>query len=156
MKKITIFTFSHSLFLIIGFAVGIYLLPILTAPSAPDKSYIIKNSNQAIYKTKFNKNLNGSDLLHNGEGDVFLNKNQISFIGKITPGPDYRLYLTKKFVENEKDFLAIKMKSLYVGDVKTFKNFSLMSKVELPLEKYNSIIIWCESFSEFITSAKYK
>ena len=48
------------------------------------------------------------------------------------------------------------MDSLYVGDVKTFTNFTVTSKVKLPLENYNSLIVWCESFNEFITSAKYK
>ena len=56
----------------------------------------------------------------------------------------------------KKEFLKIKMDSLYVGDVKTFTNFTVSSKVNLPLENYNSLIVWCESFNEFITSAKYK
>ena len=56
----------------------------------------------------------------------------------------------------KKEFLKIKMDSLYVGDVKTFTNFTVSSKVSLPLENYNSLIVWCESFNEFITSAKYK
>ena len=156
MKKLIIPALTHLFVLVFGFALGIYLLPILTAPKAPDKNFIINESNKAVYKTEFIRELDGSDLLHYGDGEVFLEKDKISFVGKLAPGPDYRLYLTKSFVQNEKEFLKIKMDSLYVGDVKTFTNFTVSSKVSLPLENYNSLIVWCESFNEFITSAKYK
>lgn len=155
-KRVAILIVSHSFLLVFGFALGIYLLPILTAPKAPDKNFIINESNKAVYKTEFIRDLDGSDLLHYGDGEVFLEKDKISFVGKLAPGPDYRLYLTKSFVQNEEEFLKIKMDSLYVGDVKTFTNFTVSSKVNLPLENYNSLIVWCESFNEFITSAKYK
>jgi len=32
--------------------------------------------------------------------------------GKLAPGPDYKLYLTKEFVEHEDEFLPIKDASL--------------------------------------------
>ena len=156
MKKLIIPALTHLFVLVFGFVLGIYLLPILIAPKAPDKNFIINESNKAVYKAEFIRDLDGSDLLHYGDGEVFLEENKISFVGKLAPGPDYRLYLTKTFTQNEEEFLKIKMDSLYVGDVKTFTNFTVSSKVNLPLENYNSLIVWCESFNEFITSAKYK
>lgn len=43
-----------------------------------------------------------------------------------------------------------------VGDVKTFKNFLVDVPEAVDVEGYNTVIIWCESFSQFITAAKYK
>jgi hypothetical protein len=41
-------------------------------------------------------------------------------MGKLAPGPDYKLYLAPSFVEDEAGFEAIKAQSKQVGDVKTF------------------------------------
>jgi len=43
-----------------------------------------------------------------------------------------------------------------VSDVKTFKNFMVDVPVGVDVESYNTVIIWCETFSQFITAAKYK
>jgi hypothetical protein len=43
-----------------------------------------------------------------------------------------------------------------VGEVKTFNNFITTSTQNLDLESYNTVIVWCESFGEFITAAKYR
>ena len=47
MKKLIIPALTHLFVLVFGFALGIYLLPILTAPKAPDKNFIINESNKA-------------------------------------------------------------------------------------------------------------
>ncbi len=41
-----------------------------------------------------------------------------------------------------------------LGDIKTFDRFVLPLSQPIDTEKYNSVIVWCESFGEFITSAK--
>ena len=56
-KRVAILIVSHSFLLVFGFALGIYLLPILTAPKAPDKNFIINESNKAVYKTEFIRDL---------------------------------------------------------------------------------------------------
>jgi hypothetical protein len=43
-----------------------------------------------------------------------------------------------------------------VGDVKTFKNFSMPVPDSVDPSKYNTVIVWCETFSQFITAAQYK
>ena len=37
-----------------------------------------------------------------------------------------------------------------------FKNFAIDVSNDIQVNKYNTIVIWCESFNEFITSAKYQ
>jgi len=155
-KKITLLVFSYMIVFLLGLGLGIYLLPILTAPKSVDIDKIIKLEKNALYKTLFVKDLKGSDLFHWGEAKVTVSKNEIIVNGSIAPGPDYKLYLTQEFVEQEEDFLFIKDKSKYIAEVKTFKNFVITVPEDIDINDYNTIVIWCESFSEFITAAKYK
>jgi hypothetical protein len=76
------------------------------------------------------------------------------FVGELAPGPDYKLYLSPTYVETEADFNANKASMLQVGDVKTFDRFLLSLPEGTDLSQYTAAIIWCESFGEFITSAK--
>jgi hypothetical protein len=43
-----------------------------------------------------------------------------------------------------------------VGEVKTFDRFMVTLPQDLPLDNYTSVIVWCETFGEFITSAQLK
>ena len=147
---------THCIVAILGFGVGIYALPILTAPPAPSESEIMAMSSQARYTAEFRKDLEDSDALHWGEGMVSLAATSITLKGKLAPGPDYRLYLSPQFVETESDFNRLKPTMVYVGDVKTFHNFVVNVPHDIDLSKYTSVIIWCESFGQFITSARYR
>jgi hypothetical protein len=154
--KYLIFFFSHSAILAIGFALGIYLLPIITAPKPAAISEIEKLSSNVIYQTEFKKGQRGNDFLHWGEGKVMITNSEIIFKGKIAPGPDYKIYLTKKYVEHEDEFLPIKSKAVFISDLKNFENFIIPINSNINFSEYNTIIIWCEAFKEFITSAKYQ
>ena len=155
-KKIILLISSYIIVFVLGLGLGIYLLPILTSPKSVNIDKIIKLEKNALYKTVFVRDLKGSDLFHWGEADVSMSKNEIIVNGSIAPGPDYKLYLTKEFVEQEEEFLSIKDNSRYVAEVKTFKNFVITVPEDIDINDYNTIVIWCESFSEFITAAKYK
>jgi len=155
-KKIILLISSYIIVFVLGLGLGIYLLPILTSPKSVNIDKIIKLEKNALYKTVFVRDLKGSDLFHWGEADVSVSKNEIIVNGSIAPGPDYKLYLTKEFVEQEEEFLSIKDNSRYVAEVKTFKNFVITVPEDIDINDYNTIVIWCESFSEFITAAKYK
>jgi hypothetical protein len=158
MKKITLATLtcSHILILAIGFIAGIYLLPILSAPLAPSALQINTLAINAQFNAEIPKSLEGSDFLHWGEGKFSLNSQTISFLGELSPGPDFKLYLSPRFVESEAEFLSLKSTMLMVGEVKTFDNFITTTTVPIALEEYNTIVVWCESFGEFITAAKYR
>ncbi|MCH9690732.1 MAG: DM13 domain-containing protein [Gammaproteobacteria bacterium] len=147
---------SHIVVGIAGFALGIYTLPIITAPEAPSTSQIAKMADTTKYRGVFRKNLKDSDTFHWGEGQVFVSNDAIALEGKLAPGPDYKLYLAKEFVETEEKFKKLKPTMVLVGDVKTFNNFIVPVPRNINVADYNTVIIWCERFSEFITSAEYQ
>ena len=142
--------------LALGVMLGIYLLPILTAPEGPTVSEVVSSSQQALYQTRFDREVAGSDLIHWGEGDVSISKTSISLMGSLAPGPDYFLYLTKNLVDSRKSFLEIKADSLKVGPIRTFDNFIVPLDESIDLEQYAAVVVWCETFSQFITSASYR
>lgn len=155
MKKLLLFL-SHLIFAAIGFAAGIYTLPILTAPKPPTQSEMDHASSQAKFTAEFKRDLAGSGFLHWGEGTVSVGDQFISLSGKIAPGPDYKLYLSPVFVEDEAQFNAAKNQMVRVGDVKTFSNFVVSVPPNTSPTNFTTVVIWCEAFGEFITAAKYQ
>ena len=140
----------------LGFALGIYALPILIAPPSPTQGEVVAMAAQSSYTAEFVRELEGSDRLHWGEGTVTLGEDYATFMGKLAPGPDYRLYLAPAFVQTEAEFEAVKASSVYVGDVKTFENFIVPMVPGIDLAAYDTVVVWCETFGEFITAAKYR
>ena len=156
IKKTITLLITHLLAGAFGVALGIYLLPILTAPTAPTPSEVTSLSTQAQYSAEFKRDLAGSDFLHWGEGKVSISPTKITLMGKLAPGPDYKLYLSSKFVETETEFNQEKTNMVLVGNVKTFDNFVVNVPQNIDIAKYDTVIVWCESFGQFITSAKYQ
>jgi hypothetical protein len=140
----------------LGFALGVYALPILIAPDAPTEQEIKASVPVAQWTATFRRDLKDSDALHWGEGTVSISPQAISLVGKLAPGPDYKLYLSPEFVETEADFKRLKPQMQRVGDVKTFSNFIVPVPQGVDLAKFNTVIVWCETFSEFITAAQYQ
>lgn len=147
---------THLGMLAVGFALGVYLLPILTAPAAPDEAVLAEMAQGATYRGSFTRDLEGSDFLHWGEGEISLSATQIVHQGALAPGPDYKLYLVPELVETEAAFEAIKGQAVQVGDVKTFGGFALPVPEGVDLEAFGAVVIWCEAFGEFITAATYR
>jgi hypothetical protein len=158
VKKRTLLAFliSHGLVGAVGFAAGIYVLPILIAPPAPTFSDVTAAAAGANYSGEFRRDLKDSDALHWGEGKVSVGREAISFTGKLAPGPDYKLYLSPEFVETKEEFIRLKQRMVRVGDVKTFENFVVPVPSAVDPSQYSSVVIWCESFGQFITAAKYR
>jgi hypothetical protein len=156
MRKILLLAASHTAVLFAGFVLGVYLLPILAAPPAPTASEVRSAAQGAQFSGEFRRNLKGSDALHWGEGKVTVGPAAVTLAGRVAPGPAYKLYLTPEFVETEADFQRIKARSFVVADIKTFENFIVALPPGAPLEKHRAVVIWCESFSQFITAASYR
>ena len=156
MKKLLVLGITHAMALGVGFAAGIYALPILTAPPAPSAADIKAQAGPAQFSGQFRRDLKDSDLLHWGEGTVTVGRSNITLTGKLAPGPDYKLYLSPEFVETEADFKRLKAKMARVGDIKTFDNFIVPVPQSIDPAAYTSVIVWCESFGQFITAAKYR
>ena len=147
---------SHIAALGAGFAAGVYALPILTAPAAPEQALLEQAATTATFTATFDRTLPGSDLFHWGEGTVSLSPTQITHMGRLAPGPDYKLYLVPDFVQDEAQFLALKDASLRLGDIKTFDGFLLALPPGVDLAAYTTVLVWCEAFGQFISAAKYR
>lgn len=155
MKRLLLVA-SHLLALAVGFAAGVYVLPILIAPDAPTQQQAEASLPTARWTATFRRDLKDSDPLHWGEGTVAIGAKSITLAGKLAPGPDYKLYLSPEFVETEADFLRLKPQMLRVGDVKTFDNFIVPMPEGADPAKFTTVIVWCETFSQFITAGKYR
>ena len=147
---------THAGALAVGFALGIYMLPILTAPDAPDEAMLAESAASAVYEAEFTRELAGSDFLHWGEGTVSITPTQVVHKGALAPGPDYKLYLASEFIEDEEGFLRIRDAATQIGSVKTFDGFIVDVPEGVDVSDYATVIVWCESFDEFITAAQYK
>jgi hypothetical protein len=156
MKRFLWLTLSHGLVLALGFAAGIYTLPLLIAPPPPDALQVGRASEGALFTGQFRRDLKDSDALHWGEGEVSVGAARIALRGRLAPGPDYKLYLSPEFVETEVDFARLKPRMQRVGDVKTFENFIVELPPGVEPQGFNTVIVWCETFQQFITAARYR
>lgn len=154
--KYILLAVSHGVALAIGFALGIYLLPIWTASPPPTASELSAVASSQRFEGTFRRDLKDSDALHWGEGRVIVGTSGIALQGSVSPGPDYKLYLSPEFVETEADFKRLKARMVRVGDVKTFDNFTVPLPASVDPAQYRAVIVWCETFSQFITAAQYR
>ncbi len=155
-RKLAMLTVSHLATALLGFMLGIYILPILIAPAAPSAQKITELSATAQFSGTFKKDLLGSDTFHWGQGTVSITQTAITLQGSLAPGPDYKLYLSPHFVETEADFNRLKASMVRVGDIKTFENFAIPLPAHITPSNYTSVVVWCETFGEFITAAQYQ
>jgi hypothetical protein len=156
MKVKLLLALTHVLALGAGFALGVYLLPILIAPEAPSAQAVRTAAAGAQFSGSFRRDLQDSDALHWGEGKVSVTARAVALEGELAPGPDYKLYLSPTFVETEADFNRLKPTMVRVGEVKTFKNFLVPLPPGVDPARYTTVVIWCETFGQFISAASYR
>ncbi len=140
----------------IGFALGIYLLPILIAPDSPEVTKVHAVADRATFTAEFRRDLEDSDALHWGEGKLYIGTDSIALEGNLAPGPDYRLYLSPEFVETERAFEALQAQMVEVGPVRTFENFMVPIPESIDPADFSAAIVWCEAFGQFITAGAYQ
>lgn len=140
-----------------GFSLGLYALPILIEEEGISDEMVEMAISKSERSGTFRRDLKDSDFLHWGQGRItlFTEGGSRFFVlqGEVSPGPNYKLYMTPAYVETEKDFLAIKADSAQVTDIKTFRNFRVRVPDHIDTDKYPAVLIWCERFRQFITSA---
>lgn len=154
MRKI-ILAGTHAGALLVGFALGIYLLPILIEPETPNiAEFEATQLSGPAFEARFERDREDSDLFHWGEGVIKMYDDTIVFEGEMAPGPDYRLYFTPEYVETEDAFWLIKEQSVQAGSIKTFDGFVIDNVSNINPSDYAAVVVWCERFSQFITSAK--
>ncbi|MGV0005591.1 MAG: DM13 domain-containing protein [Candidatus Porifericomitaceae bacterium WSBS_2022_MAG_OTU9] len=109
----------------------------------------------------FNPDALDSDGLHRGSGGVALvdykgeNKLVLMDDFTVTNGPDYKIYLLEHSdVQTEKRFKQIKDMSYQLDSLKQFKGYQVFTLPEdMDPEQIQSVLIWCEAFSQFISNA---
>ena len=74
--------------------------------------------------------------------------------GAVSPGPDYRLYLTKDIVRTKEGFETARASAGQIGPIKAFENFSLNMPYSIDISDYGAVLIWCETFSAFTTAGE--
>jgi len=156
MKKLLLLLVSHGAIAFAGFALGIYMLPIMTAPQAPSSGAVALAIKDSHYVAKMEPQRADSDFLHWGDGSITLSDNFVVIQGKLAPGPDYRMYLSPRFVETEKDFLAHKSEMVQISEVLSFGTSIHRVPERVDIEEFNTVVIWCEAFGQYISSAQYK
>jgi hypothetical protein len=60
------------------------------------------------------------------------------------------------FVETEAEFEANRANMVQVGPIDVFENFIVPVPEGIDPADYTTAVVWCESFSEFITAASYR
>ncbi|MCZ4304020.1 DM13 domain-containing protein [Zoogloeaceae bacterium G21618-S1] len=147
---------THALAVAIGFIGAVYLLPILIAPDAPSTEQLRERVGATLFTGQVRRDLEDSDALHWGEGTLLVSAKAIALEGSVAPGPDYRLYLSPDFIETEADFKRLKPTLVQVGRIHGFDNFIVDIPPHIDPARYTTAIVWCESFGQFITAAKYQ
>lgn len=147
---------SHAVAMALGFALGVYMLPILTASEAPKEAEYQAVASTQAFKGVFRRDLKGSDFFHWGEGEVMVSPSHVAHKGKLAPGPDYKLYLVPDFVDDEESFLKVKDRSVRIGNVTGYNGFVLPVAAGVDIQRYTTVVVWCERFGEFISAAKYR
>lgn len=156
MVRVIFGLFTHGLALAVGVALGIYLLPILIAPPSLPDTVLETASEGAVYTAVIPEDLAGSDFLHWGEGTFSVTPTHIVHQGSLAPGPDYKLYLVNSFIEDEQGFLPLKETAQKVGSITSFDGFMLEIPPDVDVSAHSVLVVWCETFSEFITAAQYQ
>ena len=87
MLRLLLLLATHGAMLGLGFLLGVYLLPILTAPAGPDEDVLQATEATALFKGRFERKLKGSDFVHWGEGEVRVSPDTIAHQGRLAPGP---------------------------------------------------------------------
>lgn len=142
----------------VGFGLGVYYLPILVASEGASADVVAAAKSEAMISATLRRALKGSDGYHWGEGTLHLTREGEQYFftldGQVSPGPDYKLYLTPEYVEDEAAFLAIKAQSVRVADITGFDNFRVDVPMLIDPTQYPAMVIWCERFEEFITAGR--
>jgi len=63
MKRLLLLA-THIIALAIGFALGVYFLPILTAPASPDQAMLEEQAQSAMFSAEFTRDLRQPDGDH--------------------------------------------------------------------------------------------
>ena len=105
----------------------------------------------------FGRHSPGSDATHWGEGEVRVSQGELVFEEsvRLSPGPDYRVYLTKRFAQTREEFLEIKPEAVEIASLEVFSGpLTFPIPPEIDTDVYDNVVVWCEAFAMYIASAR--
>ena len=74
---------------------------------------------------------------------------------RLSPGPDYRIYLTKTFAQTRAEFLDMKPGAVEISRLEVFSGpLSFPIPPEVDTDVYDNVVVWCEAFAMYIASAR--
>ena len=141
-----------------GFLLGVYTLPIVVEwRHGVQERALTPEESEGDLRGAFDRNSPGSDPLHWGEGQVRVSDGSLVFEEdvRLSPGPDYRIYLSKRFAQTREEFLEIKPEAVEVAALEVFSGpLTFPVPPEVDPDVYDNVIVWCEAFAMYIASTR--
>ena len=140
-----------------GFAGGIFVFPYLFPPPPVNESVDTATSGSVVASGSF-VHANPSDSVHYGRGRVSVYPNLVHLETdfEVGPGPKFHVYLVPDADITSSTRVQDAM-FVDLGQLKAFtgsQNYAIPEGVEL--DKYKSVVIWCEQFDVLISPAALK
>lgn len=138
-----------------GFAAGIFVFPYLFPPAPVNESVDARSSRELVANGTFIHS-NPSDPVHYGKGRVSVYRRLLHLESdfQVGPGPKFHVYLVP-LANVTPDTRVEDTMFVDLGRLKAFtgsQNYPIPAGVDL--ERYASVVIWCEQFKVLITPAK--
>ena len=140
-----------------GFAGGIFVFPYLFPPPPVNETVDAQTSANIIATGSF-IHANPSDPVHYGKGRVSVYPNLVHLETdfEVGPGPKFHVYL----VPDADVTPSTRVQDTMFVDLGRLKAFTGSQNYPIPdgvdLDKYKSVVIWCEQFNVLISPAALK
>ena len=141
-----------------GFAIGIFVYPYIFLADIVASDQIDDADRRKVAARGTFTHANPSDPIHHGQGDATVYEDLVHLEAnfEVGPGPKYHVYLVPE--ENVTPATDV-AKSMFV-DLGRLRAFKGSQNYEVPaglqLEKYPSLVIWCEQFGVLISPARLR
>jgi hypothetical protein len=138
----------------LGFAGGIFLFPYLFPPPEVNETVTGRSDEEVLARGRF-VHADPSDPIHFGEGGVRIYDDILHLEADfmVGPGPKYHVYL----VPRPDVTPDTRVQDTMFIDLGRLKAFSGSQNYPLPkglnIERYGSVVIWCEQFNVLISPA---
>ena len=161
-KKSIINSFIAALLgFLVGLAAMLIAYPFIFPPPILNEKIVNAEAKTLVAKGYFIHS-NPKDFVHYGQGSVsvYKDKHQYEIVlnkdFKVGPGPAFHVFLSE--ANSIKTNAAFKNSKKYdLGMLKSFQGSQIYSiPRDINLSKIRSVVIWCVSFSQLITSAELK
>jgi predicted small secreted protein len=144
---------------IIGVAVTIVIYPFIFPPPEVNEQISNIKSKRIIASGSF-IHPNPNDPVHWGKGgiSIYLGVNTIEIFlerdFEVGPGPAYHVYLSAgNHINNNDKFITAE--NMDIGKLKSFRGSQIYNApADVNLSKINSVVIWCKTFNQLISSAE--